>query len=89
VVYLTANRSEGKLNFKKLQQSCVTSIKIPTSNMAASLQGRMQGVKGVTSHPLLEREKIILQTPVLLCVPYKDQSISITSRATLLANERV
>ena len=57
--------------------------------MAASLQGRIQGVKGVTSHPLLEREKIILQTPVLLCVPYKDQSISITSRATLLANERV
>jgi len=26
VAYLTANRSEGKLNFKKLQQSCITSL---------------------------------------------------------------
>jgi len=26
VAYLIANRSEGKLNFKKLQQSCITSL---------------------------------------------------------------
>jgi len=26
VAYLTANRSEGKLNFKKLQQSCIKSL---------------------------------------------------------------
>jgi len=26
VAYLTANRSEGKLNFKKLQQTCITSL---------------------------------------------------------------
>jgi len=26
VAYLTANRSEGKLHFKKLQQSCITSL---------------------------------------------------------------
>jgi len=26
VAYLTANRSEGKLNLKKLQQSCITSL---------------------------------------------------------------
>jgi len=26
VAYITANRSEGKLNFMKLQQSCITSL---------------------------------------------------------------
>ena len=26
MAYLVANRSEGKLNFKKLQQSCITSL---------------------------------------------------------------
>jgi len=26
VAHLTANRSEGKLNFKKFQQSCITSL---------------------------------------------------------------
>jgi len=27
VAYLTANRSEGKLNFNKLQQACITSLR--------------------------------------------------------------
>ena len=26
MAYLIVNRSEGKLNFKKLQQSCITSL---------------------------------------------------------------
>jgi len=26
VAYLTANRSEDKMNFKKLQQSCITTL---------------------------------------------------------------
>jgi len=36
VAYLTANRSEGKLNFEKLRQSCITSLNFIKNRMHAS-----------------------------------------------------
>jgi len=40
VAYLIANRSEGKLNIKKLQQSCITSLLTVLNNF---IKNRLTG----------------------------------------------
>jgi len=43
VAYLIVNRSEGKLNFKKLQQSCITSLLTGLNNFIKNRDSALVG----------------------------------------------
>jgi len=46
VSYLTDDRSEGKLNFKKLQQSCITSLVTVLNNYYTTLHCHCHSPRG-------------------------------------------